>query len=357
MEDRSSKTEQATPRQEQRVRDEGKAALSKDVIAAAVMAASGAALWVVGSRAGTQMLDCARLVLGHLDTLRIGSPQAWVGPALDPLILLNVAVGGAAVLTALASGLSQTHGLFAMQSLLPNFERLNPLPKLQQMFVSKQALLMLLQTMAKVILIGSLAYDAVQRELRLATDLWQQSTAEIASALAASLGRLTARMTALLVIFAAVDYLLTRRRFAEDMKMTKQEVRQDFREQDGDPEVKRRQRGRALEIGRRRTAASVAKADVLVVNPTHYAVALKYEARKMRAPRVVAKGRDDLAQRMREIAREHRVPLMHNPPLARALHAQCKVDAEVPAGLYQAVAELLAWAYRLRGGARAMGQS
>jgi len=149
---------------------------------------------------------------------------------------------------------------------------------------------------------------------------------------------------------AAVDYYLARRRMAEQMRMSPDEVKREHREQEGDPMIRGRRKARMRELARRRIAAAVAKADVVVVNPTHYAVALRYDDKTDAAPVVVAKGVDEQAEKIREIARSNSVPVLSRPPLARALYKHVKEGRVVPANLYRAVAEVLAYVYRIRRG-------
>jgi flagellar biosynthetic protein FlhB len=153
-------------------------------------------------------------------------------------------------------------------------------------------------------------------------------------------------------VLAAVDYLLARRRMATQMRMTPDEVKRDHREQEGDPMIRGRRKQRMRELARRRIAKAVASADVVVVNPTHYAVALRYDDKKDAAPIVVAKGVDEQAEKIRELARGHSVPVVSRPPLARALYKHVKEGRVVPANLYRAVAEVLAYVYRVRRGNR-----
>jgi flagellar biosynthetic protein FlhB len=155
------------------------------------------------------------------------------------------------------------------------------------------------------------------------------------------------RMVGTLAVLAALDYAYQRWQFERSLRMTKQEVKDELRESEGNPEVKARQRQRQREMTRLRMMAEVARASVVITNPTHYAVALQYEVGRQGAPKVVAKGRDRIAQRIREIAAEHRVPLVENPPLARSLYKMVDIGQEIPPALYRAVAEVLALVWRL----------
>jgi flagellar biosynthesis protein FlhB len=157
---------------------------------------------------------------------------------------------------------------------------------------------------------------------------------------------------AMMVAIAAVDYFLARRRMNEQMKMSADEVKREHKESEGDPMIKGKRKQRMRELAKRRMAKAVATADVVIVNPTHYSVALRYDENKDRAPVVVAKGVDEQAAKIRELARSHGVPVMSRPPLARALHKHVKEGAPIPANLFKAVAEVLAYVYRIkRGGA------
>ena len=155
-------------------------------------------------------------------------------------------------------------------------------------------------------------------------------------------------MAVLLIVLAIIDYCFQKYRFTEQLKMTKQEVKEEYKQSEGDPQVKARIRSMQREMARRRMMAEIPKADVVVTNPTHFSVALKYSDNKMRAPVVVAKGSHLMAARIKEIAIENNVPILEAPPLARALHKHCEIGQAIPEALYNAVAEVLAYVYQLR---------
>lgn len=204
----------------------------------------------------------------------------------------------------------------------------------------------LASALAKVAAIGGVV------ALVISTQVGALSTVADPRALPQRLGgaalRLAIVATAALAALAALDYLLSRRRLNQKMKMTIDELRREGREAEGDPQVKAKRRRRMRELSRRRLVSETKKADVIVVNPTHYAVALRYDAARSAAPRVVAKGTDEVAMRIREIARAAGVPVLSRPPLARALHKLCPEGKEIPPGLFAAVAEVLAYVYRLK---------
>jgi flagellar biosynthetic protein FlhB len=161
--------------------------------------------------------------------------------------------------------------------------------------------------------------------------------------------RMLIRVTGVLTLIAGADYLYQRFSYFKSLRMTKQEVKEEFKQSEGDPTIKGKQRQIRFQRARRRIAAMVPKADVVVTNPTHFAVAMQYDPKAMQAPKVVAKGADVLAHRIREIAREHDIPIVENPPLARALYAAVEEDQEIPSEHYRAVAEVISYVFKLKG--------
>ncbi|MCC6748499.1 MAG: EscU/YscU/HrcU family type III secretion system export apparatus switch protein [Deltaproteobacteria bacterium] len=344
-----NRTEQATPKQRGKFVEEGKIWVSREVISMAVLVAAAATFALTVGGGSRALVEAFQKILGHLDEHSLESPGGWAGALLKAAALLVLPVGAAAVLAALIAGFAQTKGYFNFTSVLPKGERLNPLPRLQGLFFSKQALLTLLSSAGKVLVIGALTAQLFLRELEAIVEAGRLGVAEILAQLGGAVGRLSLRAIPILIVFAVIDWILGHRRMEEAMKMTKEDVRQEHKEQEGDPHIKGKRRAKQRELAKNRMMAQVPKADVVLVNPTHFAVALRYDAARMGAPRVTAKGADEVAARIRDLARKSHVPVIHNPPLARALHAQVAVNAEIPAALYGTVAEVLAFVYRLRG--------
>jgi flagellar biosynthesis protein FlhB len=345
--DREQQTEQATPRRVSRARERGQVVLSSEILSVAVLLASGSTLFLVIGFGGDALQRLLRTTLDGLDKVGTGGPEGLGAASLRAAAcFLPVALAGTA--SALAAGFSQTQGLCSFQSLKPDLNRLNPGPRLKNLVASKQAVITLLQQTGKVAVIVGLTWHLFWQQTQQLMELSGQPLVEIMRHLSSSLLRLGARVIGLLAVFAAIDYLLTRRRYYQELKMTKQEIKEEHREHEGDVDVKRRIRQRGREIIRKQMLAQVRRADVVVVNPTHFAVALRYDSARMPAPMVVAKGQDELAQHIRGLARSHQVPVVHNPPLARALYAEVRVGRVIPAQLYAAVAEVLAFVFRLR---------
>lgn len=235
---------------------------------------------------------------------------------------------------------------FAPKALEPKFSKLNPAAGLKRMF-SSTAAVELGKSIGKATLVGSVAAWVVMRDHE---KLFALFGAPVDVALGAT-GDLIMTATLLLVagmaLIVAIDVPFQLWHYHSELKMTKEEARQEFKEQEGDPHVKGRIRQQQREMARSRMMANVPKADVVVTNPTHYSVALRYDAARGGAPRVVAKGAGEMALRIRTVASEHGVPLVEAPPLARALNKHCELEQEVPARLFRAVAEVLAYVYQL----------
>jgi flagellar biosynthesis protein FlhB len=251
------------------------------------------------------------------------------------------------LLVALASSVLSGGWNFTWQPLAPKFSKLNPLSGLVRVFSGGQ-LADTLKACALALALGTVGGLYLHAQ-------WMRHVELLAMPLPAALATggdiiLTGLllMGGLLAAFALVDVPLQRWLLGRRLRMSVQEVKEEFKEVDGNPEIKQRRRQRMRELANRRMLAAVPEADLVVMNPTHFAVALKYDENSMSAPRVVAKGADLMALRIRDLARDHKVPVLQAPPLARALYAHTELDAEVPARLYSAVAQVLAWVFQLR---------
>jgi flagellar biosynthetic protein FlhB len=250
------------------------------------------------------------------------------------------------VVAALAGPFFLGAGVIAPKAISPDFSRLDPLKGFGRMF-SVHGLGELVKAIAKALLIGGVAIWVVKHEqeglFALIGQPVERGLAEFAHMLLFS----TLAIVSGTAVIAAIDVPFQLWQYYSKLRMTKEEVRQEARESEGDPQLKARIRSQQREMARRRMMADVPEADVVVTNPTHFAVALRYDASRDGAPRVVAKGRGLIAQRIRDIAAEHSVPVLESPPLARALHRHTEIGDAVPAALYSAVAEVMAWVYQL----------
>jgi flagellar biosynthetic protein FlhB len=220
---------------------------------------------------------------------------------------------------------------------------------LKKILISVEALFELFKSILKVIFIGLIAFLAVRAEIPDLLNLPGTSVQHIMEVMGRIFLKLALYITIFMLVLAVLDYLWQRHRNTEKLKMSKQDVKDEFKQAEGDPQIRGRQRQIQFQWAMRRMMAEVPEADVVITNPTHYAVALKYEYQKMKAPQLKAKGKDLIAQRIKEVAQEHHVPIVENPPVARAVYASVELNDFIPADLFKPVAEILAYIYKLKG--------
>jgi len=345
----AEKTEQPTAKKLQDARDRGQVARSKELGSAAVMIVGSSALLFGGGALArgfghllTSGLSFDRGAL--LDGSTMG--RALGVTAVDALMILLpffAAVMAAAVLAPLGLG----GWVFTAEAFAPNLNRLNPVPGLGRIF-GLSGLSELVKALLKFTVVGAIA---VSIGLWLARDAISLGAMPVVPGMGRAVHLLTLAMVLMslgLVVIAAVDAPLQWWLVHRQLKMTRDEIREESKETDGRPEVKARIREMQRKMSKRRMMSAVATADVVVTNPTHYAVALKYDAARMKAPRVIAKGRDLVAVEIRRRAEEARVPLFEAPALARVLYGSTDVGREIPAGLYLAVAQVLSYLYQIK---------
>jgi flagellar biosynthesis protein FlhB len=346
--DKESKTEQASDKRQREMRDEGKVAQSHDVVAAAALVGAIAALAMTTGRMATEFAGLT------MRTLRLQD-------AREPMLALRAATGAlgsmmpvlaAAAIAAIVAGLAQTKGLFSIDLAMPKLERLDPMSRLKQLIPGKEMATELGKSLLKIGAIGVVLYQVVRDALPSLLVLGAEDSRAAAGTVAEVSVRVLMWAGASVIVIAALDYTLALRRFNEDAKMTKQELKEEFKQEEQDPAIKRKMRQKAREIVAMAKASDLKSATVLVTNPTHFAVALRYDPERDAVPMIVGKALDEAALRMRTEARGYRIPIIENRPLARALHKHGKIGKPIPAEMYRAVAEIIAHVMRLRAGAR-----
>ncbi|WP_175958265.1 flagellar biosynthesis protein FlhB [Burkholderia sp. BCC0405] len=343
------KTEAATPRRREKAREEGQVARSRELASFALLAAGFYGAWLLAGPSGGHLQAMLRGAFTFdrataFDTNRMlsaaGSASFEGFAALLPILALT---GVAALLAPMALG----GWLISSKTFELKFDRLNPISGLGRIF-SIQGPIQLGMSLAKTLVVGGIGGIAIWRSkdelLGLATQPLGAALPDALHLVAVCCGTTVAGM----LVVAALDVPYQIWQYNKKLRMTKEEVKREHRENEGDPHVKGRIRQQQRAIARRRMMAAVPKADVVVTNPTHFAVALQYTDGEMRAPKVVAKGVNLVAARIRELAAEHNVPLLEAPPLARALYHNVELEREIPGSLYSAVAEVLAWVYQLK---------
>jgi flagellar biosynthesis protein FlhB len=339
----------ATERKIRKARAEGQVARSRDLshfaaigAAAGLLAAAAPALmsWLQALLATGLRFDAGVLADEHALPQRLallGLPALW----------LVLGIGVAMLAVALAAGVLSGGWNFSLQALQPQWRKVDPFAGLARM-VSGLQLINALKSCLLALILGAIGAFYLQLELpRFGETIALPLPAAVAHAGGLVLGGLLAMVVAL-ALFAIVDVPLQRQQLAKQLRMSVQEMKQEQREVEGSAEIKSRQRSRMRELASRRMLAAVPTADLVVMNPSHFAVALKYDEGTMSAPRVVAKGADLLAMRIRDAAQGAKVPVLRSPPLARALYTHAELDAPVPAALFAAVAQVLAHVYQLR---------
>ncbi len=343
------KTELPSQRRLDQAREKGQVARSRELSTFAVLLAGGATLWFMGASFTQHMVESLRVGLILDKELAFNTyliiPRLYE-LAIDALITfapLLVAV----MLAAAFSPLLLNGWLFSFESLQPQFSRMNPISGIARMF-SMHALVELSKAVGKSVLVGGVGAWVIWHNKEVVMALGTQSVQSAIPQMGHLIGTSFMAIVGAMLLIVMIDVPFQLWDHSKKMKMTKEEVRQEARETEGDPMVKGRIRSLQREAARRRMMAAIPTADVVVTNPTHYAVALKYSDKGMRAPIVVAKGSHLLALRIREIALEHHVPILEAPPLARALHKHTELGESIPEALYTAVAEVLAYVYQLR---------
>lgn len=335
------RTEAPTPRRLEKAREEGQVALSREVVAFSTLGVATIALVVALPPLGARMLTSLRGVLEHAHRLEFDR-AAW--EVAGNAILTVLAVAGMVMAGAIAAVMLQTRGLVSAKGLMPRLSKLNPMAGFKRLFGAEGGI-EFLRSVLKLSIVGAALWWAAARP---------DDFLGLLHATPPGLLRKTAETALLMVgatlaafgLLAALDLVLVQLRHRHSLRMSREDLRQEMKETEGDPHVRMKRRQIRETRARRRMLAEVPKAAVVITNPTHYAVALSYDRGSQAAPKVVARGVDSLAARIREVATENRVPIVANPPLARALYP-IEPGTEIPPQYYQAVAEIIAYVWRL----------
>jgi flagellar biosynthesis protein FlhB len=350
----SERTEQATPRRLDEARAKGQVARSTEINQTAVLVATIAALAITGPRMLDRLEEVVRVGLLQAGDTRLATAQGIgtvAGWAMKETALAVAPVVLAAAVAGVVANVAQVRFRITPKALQPSFAKLNPLKGVKRLF-GKDGAVEAVKAVVKTAIVAVAAYFAVRPKLPELAALVGLPPREMLGKLGHDILGISVRVIAVLVLVAAADFAWQRRRFGQQLKMTKDEVKQEHRQTDVSPEIKRAIRRRQVEMARKRMLAEVPTADVVVVNPTHFAVALRYDGRRP-APEVVAKGVDHVALAIRRVAEEAGVTVVHDAPLARTLYREVDLGGMIPEQLFGAVAEVLAFVYRTAGRRRA----
>lgn len=339
----------ASERKIQQARENGQVLRSKELAMTMIILGSALVLWSMQGFIVNKAMEIFRLGLSfksvQMDSLSVFIVH--IQQIILPSMLLMAPFLAVSVFAALAGNIALGGWNFTTKALEPNFGRLNPLSGLKNMF-GWHGLGELVKSLLKASLIGGIGAWLIWRNKTIFVNLMQQHLLVALKDLGAMMVSHFAILAGLFVLIVAGDVPFQWWRYYAQMKMSLEEYKRESKETEGDPHIKGRIRQQQREMARKRMMSEIHKADVIVTNPTHYSVALKYDESGMRAPRVVAKGVGDLALKIREIGNEHQILMMEAPPLARALYTHVKLDQEIPGALYSAVAQVLAYVYQLK---------
>ena len=350
------KTEPATAKKLSDARKEGQVAKSKEVTNGMGLMALFLVLKIWTGKMGVSFLETFEVIYNRIPqvvnfvggtapdrelTLLLRQGAIQILTIVLPILLVGVVV-------AFGSNIWQVKWKPTTKPMKPKLSKLNPIKGFKKIF-SVSSLVELVKAFIKIIIIVYIAYGYIKNRtdyLILLYDMEIMPALQLVLKVVTDLG---IRISAVYIVFAFGDYAYQKWKFAEDMKMTKQEVKEEYKNTEGDPQIKSKIRSKMMEVSRRRMMQALPQADVVITNPTHYAVAIKYDPAVSDAPVVIAKGQDYLAQKIKEVARENKVEIVENKPLARMLFANVEVGEAVPPEMYQAVAEVLAFVYHLQG--------
>lgn len=348
--DKEQKTEQPTPKRLEEAFKKGNVPFSREITNFMILAMLALTIGWLAPHILTNARDMLAPILAHAGSLpadRAGLGQILFKLAFGSLGIIALPMLAAAV-AVIASSLLQNGLVLSSEPVMPQLERISPISGIKRLF-SVRSLVEFLKGLVKIIIVGYVAFIAVYPELQHIRQLPNSSTAAALMFLATLAIRMTIGVTIAMFFIAILDLMFQRYQHTKSLRMTRQEIREEYKQSEGDPMVKQRLRRLRMERARQRMMAAVPKADVVITNPTHFAVALQYDQATMKAPTVTAKGKDLIALKIREIAEENDVPVVENPPLARALFDSTELDEEIPTMHYEAVAKIISYVYQLKG--------
>ena len=349
------KTEAATPKKLDDARLEGQVAQSKEVITAVLLFGLFMCLKLTIGTMGDQFIESFQISFSQIskvvdDTLTNNVIQDLMVMAIEKTLIISAPLFIVSVVITFLMSIAQVKWKPTIKPLKPKLKNIDPLSGFKRMF-SKDKLIELLKSILKVSILGYVVYDALKEKWGFLFELYHLSLWEAIALIGTTVIDLGLSISYYFLAIAAFDFFYQKRKFSEDMKMTKQEVKDEYKNSEGDPQIKGRIRQKMREVSQKRMMQSLPEADVVITNPTHLAVAIKYdrEAQNAAAPMVIAKGADYVAEKIKKAAREHKIEIVENKPLARMLYYNVELGDEIPQELYQMVAEVLAYVYELKG--------
>ena len=343
------KTEPATPKKKEDARKRGDVAKSRELSSIAILTAGTVFMFFNAKSMTMELGNNIRKSFAQIPLIMSSkdfSPSLISGVLTDFLILI-APILIVLLIVSILTNLLQTGIIFSVEPLTPKASKIDPIQGFGKVF-SKRSLVELAKSISKILIIGWVAFSAFKKDMPHMIPLLYQENAQIFALLGELAFRLLVKCCCVILVLAILDFMYQKWEHEQNLKMTKQEIKDEFRQSEGDPMVKSRIRSIQREMARRRMMEEVPKADVIITNPTHLSIALRYKPDEgVKAPVIVAKGANNIAFKIREIAAKHNIPLMENKPLAQNLY-KLELGAEIPPQFYQAVAEILAYVYGLK---------
>ncbi len=347
------KTEAATPKKLDDARKDGQVAKSKELVSAVFLLVMFVAIKFTIGTLGEGLINRFTTNYGKMEMfsrtneVTVNSAVALINDNLLQVLLILAPIFAVAVFVSFIGEIVQVKWQPTTKPLKPKLSKLNPLKGFKNIF-SKQSVMNLLKSMAIVVICLISIWNTLSDKVNMLFNLYEVSLISAIEIIGEIVLDLGIQISAIYLIIGFIDFVFQKRKFKEDMKMTKQEVKDEFKNAEGDPQVKNKIRRKMQQVSQRRMMQQLPQADVVITNPTHFAVAIKYDLDIAKAPIVIAKGEDYLAQKIKEVARENKIEIYENKPLARALYQSVDIGGEIPQELYQAVAEVLAFVYNLK---------
>jgi len=352
----ADKTEKATPKKKGDARKKGQVFQSREMSASLILIIMIVTIKAFGSIIYGQITRYMKKALTEYltmtDTLDVSIVAKLFIDGIMVLAKTVLPIFLVAVLAALIAGYAQVGILFTLETLKPQGNRINPLSGFKRIF-SMRSLVELVKSIIKIVIVGWVAYSYLKSKANEVVTLMNADLLKVLSFIGNAAFTVALRICFAMVILGLFDFLYQKFDYEKNLKMTKQEVKDEYKQTEGNPEIKGRIKQKQRQMSMRRMMQDIPKADVVITNPTHFAVAIKYDAQKSSAPFVVAKGQDYIALRIKQIAKDNKVQIVENRPLARTLYSTVDIGEAIPPELYQAVAEILAFVYNLKNGGKA----
>ena len=344
------KTEKATPRKRQKAREKGQAAKSVEITSVIVLLTGSVAMYIFGHYFYSNLLGIMRSSFTFNTVLDFDLSYciSFIGKVTIKFVFIILPLLGALFLAALAANFMQVGFLFSLGPIEPKLSKLSFIKGLKKLF-SLRSFVELIKSILKLIIIGLVAYFVIAGQINHALTLQSADVAHIFVFILKVFFKIFIWVLLIMGALAALDYAFQKWLSEKDLKMTKQEVKEEAKQTEGDPQLKSKIRNIQYQTAKKRMMKEIPKADVVITNPTHLALALKYDPISMRAPKVVAKGAGSIAERIKKMAAMHNIPVVENRKLAQNLYKVVDVGEEIPSDMYKAVAELLAYIFKLKG--------